>query len=209
MQIDLFLILAAALVASASPGPATLALAGTSMAAGRSAGLALASGITCGSLIWSLSAALGLGALMLAHGWAFQAIRIIGAAYLLYLAVRSARAALSKKPLRTKALDGPPQRLFLRGLALHLTNPKAVLFFGALYAIGLPPGTGPADLALVIVAVGLQSAIVFHGYALIFSTPAATRLYLKARRLFEAAFALGFGAASLRVLTARLPSGGL
>ncbi|MEM7490453.1 MAG: LysE family transporter [Pseudomonadota bacterium] len=205
MQVDLLLILTAALVASASPGPATLALAGTSMASGRRAGLALAAGITCGSLAWSVAAALGLGALMLAHGWAFEAIRYAGGAYLLYLAVRSARAALSTRPMDPKAIRGGPRVLALRGLALHLTNPKAVLFFGALYAVGLPPGTAPSDLAIVIAAVGAQSALVFHGYAPIFSTPAATRAYLRACRVFEAAFALGFGAAGLRVLTARLP----
>ncbi|MCD0504670.1 LysE family transporter, partial [Bordetella petrii] len=65
-SINLTLILAAALVASASPGPATLAIAGTSMAHGRRAGMAMASGITTGSLCWSCMAAFGLGAVMLA-----------------------------------------------------------------------------------------------------------------------------------------------
>jgi threonine/homoserine/homoserine lactone efflux protein len=51
LDINLPLILLAALVASASPGPATLAIAGTSMASGRASGLALVSGITTGSLI--------------------------------------------------------------------------------------------------------------------------------------------------------------
>ncbi len=68
-DINLPLILLAAFVASSSPGPATLALAGTSMASGRAAGLALASGITTGSLIWSVAAAMGLGGLMLANAW--------------------------------------------------------------------------------------------------------------------------------------------
>ncbi|MEM8848642.1 MAG: LysE family transporter [Pseudomonadota bacterium] len=205
MQIDLPLILLAALIASASPGPATLALAGTSMASGRRAGLVLATGITCGSLTWSVAAALGLGALMLGHAWAFETIRYLGAAYLVWLAIRSARAALSTRPMATRAVEGTGKAVFLKGLALHLTNPKAVLFFGALYAVGLPPGTSSADLALVIAAVGLQSALVFHGYAVIFSTPVATAAYLRARRVFEAVFALGFGAAGLRVLTARAP----
>ena len=46
----------------------------------------------------------------------------------------------------------------------------------------------------------------FHGYALLFSSKSMTRLYLKARRWFEAAFAIGFGAASLKILTSRLHS---
>src|SRR3546814_10495152 len=60
------LILAAALLASASPGPATLAIAGTSMKSGRKYGLTVAAGILTGSLIWSTAAAFGLGAAMLA-----------------------------------------------------------------------------------------------------------------------------------------------
>ena len=94
--------------------------------------------------------------------------------------------------------------LFAKGLALHVTNPKAVLFFGALYSIGIPVGATLGQLAIVVGAIGLQSLIVFHGYAVIFSTPAMTRTYLRTRRWFEAAFALGFGAAGLKILTARL-----
>lgn len=206
MDINLTLILLAALVAGASPGPATLAIAGTSMSpnGGRRAGLALASGITCGSLMWSVAAAFGLGAVMLANVWVFEIIRYLGAGYLLWLAFRSARAALSPKALATSAMAGSGRALFARGLVLHLTNPKAVLFFGALYAIGVPPGTDPAQLAIVIGAVGLQSALTFHGYALLFSLPVLTRAYLRLRRPFDAAFAVTFGFAGIKILTARL-----
>lgn len=206
MDINLTLILLAALVAGASPGPATLAIAGTSMSptGGRRAGLALASGITCGSLMWSVAAAFGLGAVMLANVWMFEVIRYVGAGYLIWLAYKSARSALSPRALATTAMTGSGRTLFAKGLALHLTNPKAVLFFGSLYAIGVPPGTDPVQLALVIGAVGLQSALTFHGYALLFSVPAMTRAYIRLRRPFEAAFAAAFGLAGLRILTARL-----
>jgi len=203
-DLHLPLILLAALVASASPGPATLAIAGTSMSRGRTSGLALASGITTGSLIWSVSAALGLGALMLANAWAFELIRYAGAAYLMYLAWKSARSALCAKAIKTRSLRGHAGALYSKGLALHITNPKAVLFFGSLYAIGLPAEASASQLALVIGAVGLQSLIVFHGYALLFSTPSMTRAYLRLRRWFEGLFALGFGVASVKILTARL-----
>ena len=204
VDVNLPLILLAALVAVASPGPATLAIAGTSMASGRAAGLPLALGITTGSLIWSISAALGLGALMLAHAWVFEVIRYFGAAYLMYLAYKSARSALSHKDIALKPVAGSAPRLFTKGLLLHLTNPKAILFFGALYSLGVPLSASPADLAIVIFAVGLQSAIIFHGYALLFSSQTMTRSYLRLRRGFETTFALGFGAASLKVLTARI-----
>ena len=205
--LNLPLILAAALIAAASPGPATLAIAGTSMTAGRRAGLAVAAGVTTGSWMWSVSAALGLGALMLANAWAVEGLRYAGAGYLLYLAYRSARSALTPgdppvRPARTVAAS--VRRAYGKGLALHLTNPKAILFFGSLFAIGVPPGSPPEVLATVIAAVGVQSLLVFHGYALLFSSPPMMAGYLRLRRGFEGLFALAFGAAGLRILTSRL-----
>jgi threonine efflux protein len=89
-------------------------------------------------------------------------------------------------------------------VALHLTNPKAVLFFGALYAIGVPVGTPPGDLIMVILAVGVQSMIMFHLYAVIFSSRPMTAAYTGAKRWFETFFALAFGAIAVKVLTTRL-----
>src|SRR3546814_17381062 len=65
------------------------------MASGRRYGLALAAGVMTGSLTWSIAAAAGLSAIMLANAWAFEALRYAGAAYLLFLAFKSARAALT------------------------------------------------------------------------------------------------------------------
>ena len=204
-DINLPLILLAALLAGASPGPATLTIAGTSMASGRQSGLAVAAGVTTGSFMWSVSAAFGLGAIMLANAWLFEIVRYAGAAYLGWLALKSARsawmgAALKVPPVTQRSIRGH----YAKGLALHLTNPKAVLFFGALYSVGVPPGTPVTALLTVILAVGTLSFTVFHGYALIFSSAPMTRAYARAKRGFEALFALFFGAAALRILTTRL-----
>jgi threonine efflux protein len=94
LSINLPLILSAAFVASASPGPATLAIADTSMQSGRRAGLALALGVTTGSLTWSIAAAIGLAAIMASSAWALEVLRYVGAAYLMLLALKSARSAI-------------------------------------------------------------------------------------------------------------------
>ena len=143
---------------------------------------------------------------MLANAWAFELVRYFGAAYLMFLAYKAARSALSKKDLATKSFRGGARSLYAKGLALHLTNPKAILFFGSLFSLGIPPDTGAQELALVIAAVGFQSFLVFHGYALLFSSRAMTSVYLKLRRWFEGAFAIGFGAASFKILTAKVQS---
>ena len=203
-DVNLLAIMLAALAASLSPGPASLAVAGTSLARGRSAGLFLTAGIMIGSLTWSIAAALGLGAVMLANAWLFEIIRYAGAAYLLYLAWGAARSALSQKEIAPKSISGGAKALVARGAALHITNPKSVLFFGALYSIGMPADASAAQLAIVVAAVGLQATLVYSSYALLFSTPAATQTYLRLRRWFEGAFALGFAFAGLKVATARL-----
>jgi len=166
--------------------------------------MTLAAGIWTGSLIWSVTAAAGLSAIMLANAWLFEIGRYLGSAYLAYLALRSARAAWTGGQTRTNAMGGGGWRLYGKGMALHLTNPKAILFLGSLYAVGVPANASLAQLAIVIAAVALQNLLIFQGYAYLFSTPAMTRHYLALRRWFDAAFALGFGLASLKVLTARL-----
>ncbi len=204
-DINLPVILFAAFIASGSPGPATLAIAGTSMSSGRRAGLALASGVTTGSWIWSVSAAFGLGAVMAANVWFFEVARYVGAAYLMWLAIKAARAAWYGNKLTTKEMPQvTPRRAYAKGLALHLTNPKAVLFFGALYAIGIPVGTPPSALITVILAIGLQSLVMFHLYAVIFSSAPMAAAYARAKRWCEGFFALAFGAIAIKVLTTKV-----
>ncbi len=204
-HLDLPLILGAAFVAAASPGPATLAIVGTSLEQGRTKGLALASGITCGSLTWSIAAALGLGAVMLANAWIFEVIRLLGAGYLAWLAFRSARAAFRPGAATVRSLGaGSPLATLLQGYALHITNPKAILFIGSLYALAVPADAGPSQLALVVALVSLQSFTIFHGYALIFSHRRAATAFLAVRRWLDGLFAVAFGWASFKVLTAKL-----
>jgi threonine efflux protein len=86
---------------------------------------------------------------------------------------------------------------------LHLTNPTAIQFFGSLYAMGNTPETSADGLAIVIATVGAQSFVIFHGYALLFSNARLSRGYFRLRRWLQGAFALAFGAASLKILTTR------
>jgi threonine efflux protein len=206
-HVYLSLIMVAALIGVASPGPSVLAIVGTSMRGGRRMGLALASGVTTGSFIWSVGAAAGLSAVMLANAWMMETIRYFGAAYLLFLAFKSARSALTPGEVKPQGVaTKSSRRAYARGLALHLTNPKAILFFGALYSFGVPADVTLSELALIVVCVGVQSAVVVHGYALLFSNPAVASGYLKLRRWFEGAFALAFGYAGVKVLSAKLQS---
>ena len=203
-HINFPLILTAALLATASPGPSTLAIAGTAMAHGRGQALALGAGIISGSWIWSIAAALGLSAVMFANAWVFDVLRYLGAGYLLYLACRSTLGALSVRQVKLRSVSTRSRlAAYGKGLAMHLTNPKAILFFGALYSVGVPVTATALELAAVVLAIGLQSVCVFVTYAVLFSNHRVVAVYLRLRRWFEGAFALAFGFAGLKLLTAR------
>ena len=87
---------------------------------------------------------------------------------------------------------------------LHLTNPKPILFFGTIFTTGVPAGTGMAELALVVLVIGLNNAMIFLAYVLLFSNAAMVRAYAGARRFFESVFALLFGFVGIRILMLRL-----
>lgn len=201
-EVELASLLIAWAIAGGSPGPATLTISGTAMARGRVAGVVAGLGILCGSAIWGLASALGMGAAMLAHAWLFTSLKYAGALYLGFLAWKSLRAALSPSPSRDRApLRGELGAVFAKCVAIHLTNPKAILAWGAIYAIALPSS---ADANAVFVLYGqllCVSFVVFVGYGVLFSSALIVEYYKQARRGFEAAFAALFGLASLRILT--------
>ncbi len=90
---------------------------------------------------------------------------------------------------------------YMKGLLIHLTNPKAILFFGSLYALVISPQASVADLSRVVLALACVSMSVFFGYAVLFSMASVRRLYLKLRRVFESVMALCFGVAGINVLS--------
>ena len=129
---ELALLYIAWLIGGGSSGPATLALASTGMARGRKAALALAMGILVGSGAWAIAAAGGVSVAMVANAWLADSLRIIGVLYILWLAFKSIRSALrSGAPTMAAAMPAKPAKAFLGGLMLHVTNPKAILSWGA------------------------------------------------------------------------------
>lgn len=205
-ELNLLLILGFAFVGTASPGPAALAISAVSMGQGRKHGLIFASGICTGSLVWNGSAALGLGAIMATNVVFAETFRYLGSAYLLYLAYKSLRSALKPSALKTAEIKPASLKAtYFKGLALNITNPKAILFFSSLYAIGVPADASAHDLGIVVIAVAVQTILVKHIYALIFSIPKVVEVYKKLNRWFEAAFAAVFGFASFKILLSDAP----
>ncbi|MEM7500000.1 MAG: LysE family translocator [Pseudomonadota bacterium] len=209
-HVDFYIVLGAALLGGLSPGPVTLAVAGTGMARGRPMALALAYGASTGSFVWAAAAALGFGALLAAHQWLFEVIRYAGAAYLAWLGWKAARAAM--RPKETVARDvgvGSLGAAWAKGALLHLANPKAVIFWGSIFAIGVMPGTPvaamPVAIAWIVTASLAVNLVVNTTWALVFSNRRTMAGYARARRWIEGAFAAFFAGAAFKLVTVRAP----
>lgn len=131
--------LAAMFVMAITPGPANLFAIATGMEKGKGAALLGVVGMNSASLVWFVGAALGLGALILAFPAAFHVLALAGAAYLVWLGVKSIRGALKPASGEGSALaaaKAPSGRsAFVDGFTVQIANPKVLLFFGAV----LPP----------------------------------------------------------------------
>ncbi|MDK1387447.1 LysE family translocator [Sinorhizobium sp. 8-89] len=193
-------------IAVASPGPAVLAIIATSVSQGRKAGLALAFGVLSGSYTWAMLTASGLSALIRTYGQAIIVLKIAGACYLFWLAYNALRAAMRGKS--QAALRIPLQmslkKLYLKGLGIHLTNPKAIFAWIMLVSLGMPEGAPVGVTAAFIGGCMLIGLVTFCGFAIVFSLSPVHRAYLKSRRVIESLMAGFFAFAGLKLLTARL-----
>lgn len=190
------------LIGAGSPGPSNMAIMGMAMNAGRRPALWLAAGILSGSWFWGVLAALGISQLLANFSTGLIAMKVLCGLYLLWLAFKSARVACAPHAelSATKAANATPRRLYLRGLGMHLTNPKAVLAWLSTVTVGIPANASP-HLAWVVVGGCMAMGVgIFTGYALAFSTPAARRVYAASRRWMEGLLAAVFGLAGLQLL---------
>ena len=190
-------------VGTASPGPSNLAVMATAMNHGRRAGLIFALGVVSGSTAWGLLAALGLSTTLAKHAQLLGAVKALGGIYLLWLAVKSAKGALSGDDPAVRSLSGTRDsaaNLFVRGAAMHLTNPKALLVWLSIVALALPHDAQRETAWLIVIGAVPIGTAVFCGYAIVFSTHRARTIYMRMRRGFNAALAFVFGYAGLHML---------
>jgi threonine/homoserine/homoserine lactone efflux protein len=142
------LFLATALVLLAIPGPAVLYVVSRSIDQGRSAGLASVLGITTGTIVHVTLAAVGLSSLILASRVAFDAVRYVGAAYLVYLGVRRLLTRTSDELVEERA---PRSRrdLYTQGVVVNLLNPKTIVFIFAFIPQFVDVGAGHVGLQIL------------------------------------------------------------
>ncbi len=139
---------AATVLLALTPGPDMLYIATRSLTQGRSAGVVSALGVHAGVLVHTLAAALGISALIAASAVAFNLVRFLGAAYLIYIGIQ---AMLSNgDAVEIKAREHSRLRdIFYQGLFTNILNPKVILFFLAFLPQFVDPSKGSTALQLL------------------------------------------------------------
>lgn len=151
MRSELFLaFLSAALVVQLVPGPGMLFILANGIAGGPRAGVAAACGAATGMVVHTFAAALGLAALFAHAPSAYDALRIAGAAYLLWLAIGHFRSASGKELAEPVHEPRSVRRVFVRAWLNNLANPKVILFYLAFLPQFIAPKAGSPTLQLLL-----------------------------------------------------------
>ncbi len=198
-QLSLFA--SVALILVLIPGPNTLYIIARSIQQGRKAGIVSSFGVQTGTMVHLIAAAFGLSALLLSSASAFNVVRYGGAAYLIYLGLKT---LLTKENIELQ--PGPQttklSRVFTQGVIVNVLNPKTALFFFAFLPQFIDPERGAVTVQIIL----LGTILMFLGtlsdsiYALAAGS-IGNRLrgnlrLLRAQRYFAGSVYLGLGAAT-------------
>jgi threonine/homoserine/homoserine lactone efflux protein len=163
-----------------TPGPNMIYLISRSISQGSVAGLISLGGVALGFIVYMLSAAFGITALLFAVPYAYDALRFAGAAYLLWLAWQAVRPG-GQSPFRVHSLpvDGPG-KLFGMGLLTNLLNPKIAMLYLSLLPQFIDPAQGSVLIQSIVLGV-TQTAVSVSVNALIAVTAGTVAAFLAAR----------------------------
>lgn len=152
------------LVLIATPGQDMILVMSRSIVQGPAAGVATAGGVSVGLIGHTILATLGLGAILRASEWLFIALKLVGAAYLIYLGIgllrtRRPELALASGTRRSSA------RLFVDGAFSNISNPKIAIFFFAFLPQFVSPAAGHPTLSILVLG------LVFAGLTFLLKAP--------------------------------------
>lgn len=149
-QVVLFI--AAAFVLAVTPGPGIFYVAARTLAGGRGEGMASSFGTGLGGMVHVLAGSLGVSAVVLASAELFTALKLVGAAYLVWLGIRTVRAA-RRDALNLTGVASPPAgpwRAFREGVVVEALNPKTAAFFLAFIPQFVDPAAGSVALQFMV-----------------------------------------------------------
>jgi threonine/homoserine/homoserine lactone efflux protein len=163
-----------------TPGPNMIYLISRSLTQGPTAGIVSLGGVALGFLFYMLCAAFGITALLFAVPYAYDALRFVGAAYLLWMAWQALRPN-GRSPFQVRKLkvDGP-RKLFAMGFVTNLLNPKIAMLYLALLPQFIDPAAGSV-LTQSLVLGTIQTVISVGINAVIALTAGSIAMFLGAR----------------------------
>jgi threonine/homoserine/homoserine lactone efflux protein len=171
---ELLTFLGLAIVVIVTPGPDTALTIRNTIAGGRAAGLGTALGVCSGQAIWTLAAAAGVAALLVASEPAFLALKYAGAAYLVFLGLQTLAGALRPRAPARGVPDTPVPRARLavstalrQGMVNDLANPKMAVFYTSLLP-QFTPAEGPAFP--VLVGLGVVFSLMTFSWLALYAT---------------------------------------
>ena len=172
-----------ALLTVVTPGLDTMLVLRHSLLGGRRAGLAVVLGTTAGCLVWATASLVGLTALLTASRWAYDAVRIAGAAYLVWLGASTLWRTFTRRNTAeasvTIAKTGP-WHAFRAGMTTNLLNPKPGVFYMSLLPQFLPDGPANAAWGVLLVAIHLSIGLIWLPLVAI-TAARARHLFTRAR----------------------------
>ncbi|MGJ8604093.1 MAG: LysE family translocator [Marivita sp.] len=187
------------LAAMAAPGPALLYALRQSVAGGFATGVATGAGLGLMAALWTGAALLGLNAVFAVVPWAYLALKIAGALYLLWVAVQLWQHAHT--PVADSA--NPGARAFLGGLLINAANPKSILFAGAVLVVIFPPDLSLGQKGLIVLNHFVVELIVYTLFAACLSSGPARAGYLRLKPMIDRTASVILGALGLRLLFGR------
>lgn len=157
--------LSASILLTLAPGPDILYLLTKSLASGAKNGIILAAGLVSGIIFHTFLVMAGIAALIQNSSFAMTALKIFGAAYLLFLAFKSFQAAKRGEKLSMKKSDSENsfKAIYKRGILMNVLNPKVLLFFLAFLPqfVNLSDESASAQIILLGVTFAAQAFIIF------------------------------------------------
>jgi threonine/homoserine/homoserine lactone efflux protein len=194
---ELLAFLGVAVVVIVTPGQDTALTVRNTMAGGRRAGLRTATGVVCGQAMWALAARAGVAALLVASEPAFVALKLAGAAYLVFLGGQALLAGVRRRPAHVEVPRAGGSEL-RQGLLSNLGNPKMAVFFSSLL-----PQFG--DSFPVLLALGLLFCALtltwLSAYALAIARAGDVLRRPRVRRTIDAVTGTALVALGLRLAT--------
>ncbi|HSC14723.1 MAG TPA: LysE family translocator [Gammaproteobacteria bacterium] len=147
---DYWLFVLTGVLLNLTPGQDTFYILGRSVAEGTKSGVASAFGIAVGSLVHTAMAALGLSAILATSASAFTVVKLLGAAYLVYLGLRMLLAKSASEPITSPVGREGTLRSFRDGVVTNVLNPKVALFFLALMPQFIAPDSDAKIAAFLV-----------------------------------------------------------